>query len=386
MSHDAVASRVADHLGFTLSEPQRRRLRRTVEDRDAADRGGAAMAVPGTPAFDALVEAVLVGETYWFRDVAQLEVVAAVLADVAPVRRRVWCAGAASGQEAWSLAITLHRAGVWPVEIVASDLSRPSVRAAREAAYPLARQRGLDPATAAAYGRTSDGVWSPLAELREQVTAVHHDLLRDPPFPATVILCRNVLIYLTAQAVARAMTQLDRGLAPDGTLVLGHAETRLAGPRWQAARLGGTFVFSRKSVVASTAGAPLPTARPRPSPPPAPVRPHAAGPARPQAGIVVGDGADALLRAGEQALSVGAHQEAIGLLRQVRYLRGHDAVPAVLLGIALDRAGQPASARRSWTVAWSLLDGLAEDARLLGGYPSAAVRRWVQGLLDGEGT
>jgi chemotaxis methyl-accepting protein methylase len=228
-----ITRKVADHLGFVLSAAQLQRLHRVIDrlaDGDDADL--AARCTPGSAAFDELAASVLVGETYWFRDQRQLQVIADLLADRPPERRRIWSAGCSTGQEAWSLLITLHRAGVWPAEVVATDIHGPSVHTAALGAYPLVRQRGLDADTAATYGAAEGPTWTVREDLRRRLTAVRHDLLRDAPLPADVIICRNVLIYLTATAATTALNRFAGALQGDGVLVLGHAETPMARSGW----------------------------------------------------------------------------------------------------------------------------------------------------------
>ncbi|CAN5466546.1 hypothetical protein BH23ACT9_BH23ACT9_40030 [soil metagenome] len=127
---DLIAQRVADHLGFALSASQRKRLDQVAARLSPGSSADLAVqAVPGSTAFEQLVASVLVGETYWFRDQRQLEAIARLLRDVPPAERRIWSAGCSTGQEAYSLLITLHRAGIWPVELVATDINPAAVEA-----------------------------------------------------------------------------------------------------------------------------------------------------------------------------------------------------------------------------------------------------------------
>lgn len=367
-AYDVVARRIHATAGIALQGPHYMRMRRAV-DRVAArhrtDAAGIATAARwGSELFTDLLDAVLVGETYWFRDRSQLDGITAVLADRPPGARLVWTPGSSTGQEAYSLAITLHRAGVWPVRIIASDINPRAVRTAQAAAYDLAQERELDDLTAVRYGSVTSagGSWVVREDVRRQVRVVAHNLLRDPPIPADVVLCRNVLIYFGADEVTRALNRFEEALAPGGVLVLGHAEGQLPAAAWRRQRIAGTFVLHPPAPHAASA---------------APIVAVDTDPAESGSASV-----QDLIQRAESAMSDGRWSDAITRLRLARSLQCQDPVPVALLGLALAKAGARAEAARTYTEAVALLDAVPEDASLLDGYPPSAVRAWVVSLAE----
>ena len=185
-------------------------------------------------------------------------------------RVRVWCAAAASGEEAYSAAITLCEAfagTTMDFRVLASDLSTSALSAAMAGRY-TARQIApiperlrwkhftpVAPGTRGARGAHSSppsarrGVLpQPLPDeplfqvtprLRERIVFARINLA-DPPFPMTapfdVILCRNVMIYFDPQVRQRLLDDLARLLRPGGLLMVGQGET-LTGLRHQLAHV-----------------------------------------------------------------------------------------------------------------------------------------------------
>ena len=150
-------------------------------------------------------------------------------------RLRALSAGCASGEEAYTLAITLHRAGLqaqgidW--DVLAVDLNPAALARAAATRYgewslraTPQEQRDLW------FHRVDPGVWTPLPAIRERVRfAQRHLGLPDAMFWAPgsfdIIFCRNVLIYFEPRALHQAIRNLTGALAPGGALFLGHAET-----------------------------------------------------------------------------------------------------------------------------------------------------------------
>jgi chemotaxis protein methyltransferase CheR len=155
---------------------------------------------------------------------------------------RVWIAGTATGEEAYSSAMVLDRAlaprggsyRVW-----ATDISTRALAKARAALYTENEIAGVPPglrASAFESPRTTSGVagaYRVLQRLRQNVSFERVNLAaRVDIAPETfdVIMCRNVLIYFGAAARQTLVTTLDRSLRPGGVLMIGHAES-LAGLR-----------------------------------------------------------------------------------------------------------------------------------------------------------
>lgn len=163
---------------------------------------------------------------------------------------RIWSAGCAAGQEAWSLAILLDSltaaVGRQPAyRIVATDLSEPELLAARAGVYPRealrnARLRHLD----AAFERR-DTSYVIADRLRERVEFSRYDLLdaatTNPPAGVygdfDLVACANVLLYYRPQARHLMLNKIKKSLAPGGYFVTGDTERQLveAGGGFRAA-------------------------------------------------------------------------------------------------------------------------------------------------------
>lgn len=189
---------------------------------------------PGGPAaLDSLVDALLVHETYFFRDALPLEaLVEEVL--VPAVREgqkpRVWCAACSTGEEPLTLAMMLADRGVLKdVRLVASDLSQRVLDRARRGEYNLRSMRALPPGIE---GRYLDIVEGRPRVRQELVAAVEwrrvnlvdaETISAMGPFDA--VLCRNVLIYFQDEVARRVVDALTRVLVPGGPLLVGTSES-----------------------------------------------------------------------------------------------------------------------------------------------------------------
>lgn len=182
---------------------------------------------------DQIVDALVNQETSFFRDAPVFDmVVEAVAAVEAEGRRaRIWCAGCSTGQEPLSLAMLFAEraeAGKPMPEIVATDVSDAAVARTRAGKYTQFEiQRGLPIRRMMRWFDADGSDWAAKAELTRLVTARRQNLVADRP-PAgmfDVVLCRNVLLYLSAATKAEVFDRFATALRPGGTLVLGAGET-----------------------------------------------------------------------------------------------------------------------------------------------------------------
>lgn len=221
---------------------------------------------PAAPAeFDALVDVLVVGETYFFREVDALR--AAIEHVVRPaVRReghaRIWSAACASGEEPISLAMLLDEASLLSsCTIVATDVSARAIARARDGVYRRSSLRGLErpeasPELLALFGRSTKTDADGLVRVRpDLVRAVDYRRLNllDTAGIAKLgrfdlVLCRNVLIYFTDATVRRVVEALALALAPQGRLLVGTAESLLRfGTVLRCEERGGAFLYGRAS-------------------------------------------------------------------------------------------------------------------------------------------
>ncbi|HET9623589.1 MAG TPA: protein-glutamate O-methyltransferase CheR [Kofleriaceae bacterium] len=183
-----------------------------------------------------LIEALLVHETYFFRELPPLVQLAdGHLADVVRTRgrARVWSAACSTGEEPFTLAMLLDARGVLDrVELVASDVSVSAVERARTGQHSRRALRDGHPVELAArylaVGATSVAV---APRIRDAVTFRTLNLFDAAAIAALgsfdAILCRNVMIYFRDQQITRVIDHLAGALAPDGLLAVGVSESLL---------------------------------------------------------------------------------------------------------------------------------------------------------------
>lgn len=219
-------------LGLSFTGPRRARLLLAIEQQRASagqspDDFLATVSSPGQ-AYDRLVAEVTVGETSFFRDRAQCNLLrTVVLPELAgrlgrEQRASLWSAGCASGEEAVTLAALADEGGIGDrCDIVGSDASSRAIDKARHGAYGTWSMRSTTPSELAAHFVEQNGRFHVAERLRRQIRYVQRNLLDGPPPPGRfdVILCRNLLIYLTPQAVQRVAEVLAWALAPAGWLI-----------------------------------------------------------------------------------------------------------------------------------------------------------------------
>lgn len=144
---------------------------------------------------------------------------------------RVWCAACSTGEEAWSLAMTMAAAEC-PANILATDIDTDALATASAGVYRDDRVSALPPEALRAWWRRgvgSNSGWSSVRpELRDVVTFAPFNLQSaewpsHAPFDA--VFCRNVVIYFDAPAQRRLLDKLTTVMQPGGLLAIGHAES-----------------------------------------------------------------------------------------------------------------------------------------------------------------
>ncbi len=207
----------------------------------------------GPDELQALVETLVVGETFFFRELGPLEVIVSEM--IAPAvaagrRPRVWCAASATGEEPLTLAMLLDERGLLgKVELVASDISQRSLRKAQEgrASRRSIRQAPKPHLVEKWLHVGADAVTVDPALIRTiQWKQVN---LLDPAAIAAlgkfdVILCRNVLIYFREATTQQVVGSLARQLGPDGVLCVGVSESLMRfGSALECHEQGGAFFY-----------------------------------------------------------------------------------------------------------------------------------------------
>jgi chemotaxis protein methyltransferase WspC len=208
-------------------------------------------------AFDALVERLVVSETWFFRGGELFTELARQVAGWQPAPRpfRALSLPCSTGEEPYSLALALLEAGLpperWAIDGI--DLSPRLIEAARRGAYREFSFRQTDSALRDRYFRPAGDRWELSADVRGLVRFRVGNLLgpalaADVSGPYDLILCRNLLIYLTPAARQQALAALERLLAPGGLLGVGHAEPQvLAGRPFRREGAESLFLFRHES-------------------------------------------------------------------------------------------------------------------------------------------
>jgi two-component system CheB/CheR fusion protein len=185
-----------------------------------------------------LLNTVLINVTRFFRDPQAWD---ALAREVLPVMfrskqpgtsLRVWCAGCATGEEAYSVAILLFellgsRMREYEIKIYATDNDEHALSVARHAEYPPEALRGVRPEIKARYF-TGEKVLRVTREVRRLVIFGRSNILSDAPIShVDLLVCRNLLIYFDPAAQARIMARFRYALNDGGVLFLGKSESQL---------------------------------------------------------------------------------------------------------------------------------------------------------------
>ena len=208
-----------------------------------------------------IIDALTTNETSWFRDrepfAALTDVVLPELVKSRATTRKVrlWSAASSSGQEAYSLAITLQEnlpAG-WTYEIMGSDISTEMVKRAEAAQYSQVEvNRGLPASQLVQYFERAGAHWKIVPSLRRNVSFRLMNLTTPlPPMqPFDVIFLRNVLIYFDVATKKSVLRNVARLLRPDGLLFLGAAETTIGvDDNYERVAAGRTSAYRVRSAV-----------------------------------------------------------------------------------------------------------------------------------------
>lgn len=183
---------------------------------------------------DHIVDALVNQETSFFRDAQVFEMLAdAILGAERDGRRaRIWCAGCSTGQEPLSLAMQFAERresnGAPMPEIVATDVSDAAITRARSGRFSQFEiQRGLPVRRMIRWFDATGADWVAKPDLLSLVTFRRLNLVSDQPPPGQfdIVLCRNVLLYLSTDTKRQVFPKIAAALKPRGLFVMGAGET-----------------------------------------------------------------------------------------------------------------------------------------------------------------
>lgn len=235
----ALTERTGHDFSPYKASTVRRRIERRMNVMQVFDVGGYVALLEAEPAeADRLFDDLLIGVTSFFRDPQMFEAleasglpqIGAVFSSDRPLR--VWVAGCATGEEAYSFAILLreyaekmgHQAP--RIQIYATDLDKEAIDHARQGVYPVSIEANVSRERLDRFFVRDEGTYRIKKDVRDSVVFATQNLVADPPFTKLHILsCRNVLIYLNADIQRKLLPVFFHALAPGGLLVLGTSES-----------------------------------------------------------------------------------------------------------------------------------------------------------------
>ena len=218
-----------------------------------------------SPEWDNLISMLTVGETYFFRHPGHFDALAELFLPELIARRRdttrcirIWSAGCATGEEPYSIAITLHRClpdiRNWNILILATDINRAALNLARAGQYGPWSFRGVDKRLQERYfSMNGDKRYLLCEEIKRMVTFDYLNLVEDTypslsnnTYDMDVIFCRNVTIYFSPEVTQRIVRRFYDCLNEGGWLVPGASEPNMVTYQdFEHRNLPGAIVFRK---------------------------------------------------------------------------------------------------------------------------------------------
>lgn len=250
---------VQQRLGLAPSRLVQTALTMAVDELSAGDTPELVSALthqPLTgPLWQRLIQSLMIGETYFLRNRSQLDLVRQTIAPEWIARHKynwvIWSAGCATGEELYSLAITVREClngNVYPhIHLIGTDINAHALQSAERGVYRQWALRHTDPDFRQQYFDLVPEGLKIKPVIQQMVTLRQMNLLEGAPVgQMDLIICSNVLLYFTEQAVRQVENQLFEALAPGGWLMLGATEIIRTQPeRWVTRRFGDTLLYQK---------------------------------------------------------------------------------------------------------------------------------------------
>jgi len=184
---------------------------------------------------DALFKDILIGVTSFFRDGVSFEILEQELRKYIEAKEekviRIWAPGCSTGEEAYSLAITLSSIlgsdiGQYKVQIFATDIDEEALYFARKGRYPESALVEIDKKLRNKYFLTKSDYYEVIKPIRAMVIFSRHNILKDPAFlKLDLVVCRNLLIYFSQELQKKIFPMFHYALNNDALLFLGKSES-----------------------------------------------------------------------------------------------------------------------------------------------------------------
>lgn len=208
-----------------------------------------------------LFKELLIGVTSFFRDppvwteIVDKVMPALLAANPNGAALRAWTPACSTGEEAYSLAIAFHEtverlkpAGLFSLQIFATDLDGDAIDIARNGQYPANVSADVSEARLQRYFVQDNGGYRVCKDIRDMVIFAPQNVMMDPPFTKLDLLtCRNLLIYLEGDLQKKLLPLFHYSLKPGGFLVLGSAETAGVATELFTPLPGKTRIYQRRA-------------------------------------------------------------------------------------------------------------------------------------------
>jgi chemotaxis protein methyltransferase CheR len=216
--------------------------------------------------FKELMNLVTINETSFFRFPAQFTalrdvVIPQILESKSPSAEqfRVWSAGCSTGEEPYTIAMTLLDSAVaasrFAPYVLGTDVSTSALHRAEKAVYGARSISSMEQSTIQRWFEAVPGGHRPIERVRDVVEFGYHNLIKEP-YPVhmlgnwDVIFCRNVTIYFRIESTKRVVNNFYEALNPGGYLFVGHSETLSSiSDRFEVHEIGGVFLYRKPLAV-----------------------------------------------------------------------------------------------------------------------------------------
>lgn len=263
---------VLQNSGIFIDEPKRDQLRKALLARTTAmnltgysDYYKFLKYNPrGEEEFKELLNLITVSETYFFRDAKHFKTLRNyVLSEIIKRKQkeknkgiRIWSAGCSTGEEPYSIAITLletlHPIHSWDIEILASDVSTKALKTAQEGVYSKWSLRSTDRSAIEKYFIQEGKNFILKDEIKKMVNFEYFNLIKEP-FPLSkmgdywdIIFCKNVTIYFKAESTKRVISNFYKSLQKEGYLFIGASESLYyISNDFELLEIDGNFIYQK---------------------------------------------------------------------------------------------------------------------------------------------
>ncbi|MDP2401024.1 MAG: CheR family methyltransferase [Actinomycetota bacterium] len=212
--------------------------------------------------FNELMNLVTINETSFFRfpqqfDALRTAIIPEILEKKSPSSRhfRVWSAGCSTGEEPYTIAMTLLDSGLeglgYTPEVLGTDVSTNALLKAKKAVYPARGLLSIPHGVSGRFFEPTPHGHHVTEKVRRLVTLQYHNLIKEP-YPVAlmgnwdVVFCRNVTIYFRLESTRRVVQNFYDSLNPGGYLFIGHSETLTSiSDRFEPVEVGGVFLYRK---------------------------------------------------------------------------------------------------------------------------------------------